>query len=401
MSFRQTADQLIPELATHQQRFLIAGGALLAVSVAGYVSNPAQFFQSYLMGYMLVLGATMGSLALAMIHQLSGGKWGVVIRGILGASSRILPVLTVLFVPILFGMGHLYHWSHAEAVAADEILTHKSAWLNVPFFIGRAAFYFLVWNTLAFLLNKWSIEQDQTGDPALAKRMERLSAGGLLIFGLTMTFAAFDWLMSLDPHWFSTIYGFLVIGGQGLTTMAVTIIALHWLSQREPLNVAATPQYFHDLANLMLAFVILWAYFSFSQYLIIYSGNLPEEITWYMHRLDTSWLIVGQFLIAAHFVVPFLILLFRKNKRVASRLVPIAGALIFMRLVDLFWLIAPNFHKDALTISWLDLTLPAGLVALWIGCFVWQLRGRPLLPLHDPQFDEAIPSLAGAHHAAH
>lgn len=401
MSYRQTADQLIPELAGHQQRFLIAGGALLAVSIAGYVSNPAQFFQSYLMGYMLVLGATMGSLALAMIHQLSGGKWGVVIRRILGASSRILPVLTVLFIPILLGMGHLYHWSHAEAVAADEILTHKSPWLNVPFFIGRAAFYFLVWNTLAFLLNKWSLEQDQSGDPAIAKRMERLSAGGLLIFGLTMTFAAFDWLMSLDPHWFSTIYGFLVMGGQGLTTMAVTIIALNWLSKRAPLNVAATPQYFHDLANLMLAFVILWAYFSFSQYLIIYAGNLPEEITWYMHRLDTSWLIIGQFLIVAHFVVPFLILLFRRNKRVAARLVPIAAFLIFMRLVDLFWLIAPNFHKDALSISWMDITLPAGFVALWIGCFVWQLRGRPLLPLHDPQFAEAIPSLADAHHAAH
>ncbi len=401
MRFRQTADQLIPELAGHQQRFLIAGGGLLAVSVAGYVANPAQFFQSYLMGYMLVLGATMGSLALAMIHQLSGGKWGVVIRRILGAASRILPVLTVLFIPILLGIGHLYHWSHADAVAGDEILTHKSPWLNVPFFIGRAVLYFLVWNTLVFLLNKWSLEQDQTGDPAIAKRMERLSAGGLLIFGMTMTFAAFDWLMSLDPHWFSTIYGFLVMGGQGLTTMAVTIIALNWLSKREPMNVAATPQYFHDLANLMLAFVILWAYFSFSQYLIIYSGNLPEEITWYMHRLNTSWLIVGQFLIVAHFAVPFLILLFRKNKRVASRLVPIAAFLIFMRLVDLFWLIAPNFHPDALSISWMDVTLPAGFVALWIGCFVWQLRGRPLLPIYDPQFADAIPSLADGHHAAH
>lgn len=401
MRFRQTADQLIPELAGHQQRFLIGGVALLAVSVAGWFSNPAGFFQSYLMGYMLVLGATLGSLALAMIHQLSGGKWGVVIRRILGASSRVLPVLTLLFIPIIVGMPHLYHWTHADAVAHDEILQHKAVWLNTPFFIGRAVFYFLVWNVLAFLLNKWSLEQDQSGDPTIAKRMERLSGGGLLLFGLTVTYAAFDWLMSLDPHWFSTIYGFLVMGGQGLTTMAVCIIALNWLSKREPMNVAATPQYFHDLANLMLAFVILWAYFSFSQYLIIYAGNLPEEVTFYTRRLDTSWNFLGQFLIVAHFVVPFLILLFRRNKRAAERLVPVAIFLLFMRLVDLFWLIAPTFHEEHFTISWTDVVLPLGLVSLWIGLFIMQLRGRPLLPYYDPQFAEAVPELADGHQAAH
>lgn len=402
MRFRQTADQLVPGLAGLQQRFLVAGGVLLLVSLAGWFSNPAQFFQSYLTGYMLVLGATVGPLAVAMIHQLSGGKWGVVIRSILGAASRILPVMTVLFIPIVIGIPHLYHWSHADAVAHDEVLQHKSLYLNVPFFVARAALYFLVWNALAFFLNKWAVEQDRTGDPAVAKRMERLSGGGLLVFGLTMTFASFDWMMSLDPHWFSTIYGFLTMGGQGLTTMAVSIIALNWLSKREPMNVAAAPQYFHDLANLMLAFVILWAYFSFSQYLIIYSANLPEEITWYTRRLDTSWNIVGQFLIVAHFVLPFLILLFRRNKRVADRLVPIAIFLLFVRLVDLIWLIAPQFHEEHLSISWMDLVVPAALVAIWLGCFVWQLRGRPLLPYYDPQFAEAVPGLAeGQHHAAH
>jgi hypothetical protein len=216
-----------------------------------------------------------------------------------------------------------------------------------------------------------------------------------------MTFASFDWLMSLDPHRFSTIYGFLIMGGQGLTTMALTIIALNWLSKHEPMNVAATPQYFHDLANLMLAFVILWAYFSFSQYLIIYAANLPEEITWYTRRLDTSWKALGQFLIVAHFAVPFLILLFRRNKRVAQRLVPVAVFLLFMRLVDLFWLIAPQFHQEHLSVSWMDITLPLALIAVWIGCFIWQLRGRPLLPVYDPQFAEALPQLADGHHPAH
>lgn len=404
MRFRQAADQLIPELAGYQRVFLMAGGLLLLVSLVGWFLNPAQFFQSYLTAYMLVLSATLGPLALVMIHQQSGGKWGVVIRSILGAASRVLPVMTALFLPIVVGMPHLYHWTHADAVAQDEILQAKSLYLNVPFFLLRALLYFAVWNALAFFLNKWTVEQDRTGDPAVAKRMERLSGGGLLVFGITVTFASFDWLMSLDPHWFSTIYGFLILGGQGLTTMALTIIALHWLSKREPMNVAVVPQYFHDLANLMLAFVILWTYFSFSQYLIIYAGNLPEEITWYTRRLDTTWINVGRFLILAHFAVPFLLLLFRRNKRVAERLVPIAAFLLVVRFIDLFWLVAPTFH-ERLSLSWLDIVLPLGLVAVWIGCFVWQLRGNPLLPYYDPQFAEAVPRLAvqgeGHHHQAH
>ena len=208
-----------------------------------------------------------------MIHQLSGGAWGVVTRRIIGAASRVLPVVTALFLPIAIGMPHLYEWTHADVVAANEVLTHKAAYLNVPFFLVRAALYFTVWNVIGYLLNKWSLDQDRTGDPAIAKRMQALSGAGLLAYGLTMTFASFDWLMSLDPHWFSTIYGVLVIGGQGLTAMAVIIITLTWLSRREPLKSIVVPQHFHDLANLMLAFVLLWAYFSFSQYLIIYSAQ--------------------------------------------------------------------------------------------------------------------------------
>jgi hypothetical protein len=290
-------------------------------------------------------------------------------------------------------MPHLYHWTHADAVAHDVILQAKSRYLNVPFFLLRVVLYFAVWNALVFFLDKWSVEQDRTGDPAVAKRMERLSGGGLLAFGVTVTFAAFDWLMSLDPHWFSTIYGFLVMGGQGLTTMALTILALYWLSKREPMSLAVAPQYFHDLANLMLAFVILWTYFSFSQYLIIYAANLPEEITWYTRRLNTSWISVGRFLIVAHFAIPFLLLLFRRNKRVAERLVPIAAFLLVVRFIDLFWLVAPTFH-ERLSLSWLDIAVPTGLVAVWIGCFAQQLRVRPLLPYYDPQFAEAVPRLA-------
>jgi hypothetical protein len=390
MRLRQTADQLIPELAYHQRRFLIAGAAGAVVSLVGLFMNPAQFFQSYLTAYMFVLAATNGSLALAMIHQLSGGAWGVVTRRIIGAASRVLPVLTALFLPIALGMGYLYEWTHADVVSGDEILRQKAQYLNTGFFLARAFVYFAVWNGLSFLLNKWSVDQDRTGDPAIARKMQALSGGGLVAYGLTTTFASFDWMMSLDPHWYSTIYGVLIMGGQGLMAMAVIIIALTWLSRREPLDTIVVPQHFHDLANLMLAFVLLWAYFSFSQYLIIYSGNLPEEITWYMHRLHTGWRVVGLFLVLAHFAVPFLLLLSRPLKREPQVLVKVALGIVVVRLIDLVWLIAPNFHQEQLSVSWMDVVLPLSLTAVWIGCFLRQLRGRAILPLYDPQFTEAL-----------
>ncbi len=389
-SLRQTADQLIPELAPRQRQLLMAGGVGLAVSLVGLFFNPAQFLQSYLMAYMFVLGIALGCLALGMVHQLSGGAWGVVIRRPIGAAARTLPLLTLLFLPIALGMRHLYVWTDASLVAHDEVLQHKHVYLNVPFFLIRAAIYFAVWNALSYFLNAWSLEQDETGDPRIARRMQRLSAGGLLAYGLTITFASFDWLMSLEPHWFSTIYGVLILGGQGLSALAFLIAVLVWLSRRPPLDDIIAPEHFHDLGNLMLAFVMLWAYFAFSQYLIIWSGNLPEEIAWYLHRLQTGWRFVGLSLVLFHFVAPFCLLLSRAVKRQAQMIVKVALAVLIVRLIDLFWLIAPEFHTAGVWVSWLDVVLPLSLTAIWLGYFVWQLRGRAILPMHDPQFDEAL-----------
>jgi hypothetical protein len=299
-------------------------------------------------------------------------------------------VLTVLFLPIVFGMNHLYEWTHADVVAGDAVLRHKQPYLNTPFFLVRAAFYFLVWNALAYFLNAWSLEQDRTGNPRIPRRMQVLSAGGLVGYGLTITFASFDWLMSLEPRWFSTIYGVLIMGGQGLSAMAFLIVAIVWLARRPPLREVVVPAHLHDLGNLMLAFVMLWAYFSFSQYLIIWSGNLPEEITWYQHRLQTGWRLVAIALIVFHFVVPFCLLLSRAVKREGQILAAVALGILFARVIDLFWLIAPEFHKNGIAMSWLDLLLPLSLGAIWLGCFVWQLRGRAILPVHDPQFDETL-----------
>jgi len=296
----------------------------------------------------------------------------------------------VLFLPILLGMRTLYPWTDANLVAADEVLQHKRLYLNVPFFVARAVFYFAVWNLLTYLLNAWSLEQDQNPDPRLARRMQKLSAVGLLGYGLTITFASFDWLMSLEPHWFSTIYGVLIMGGQGLSAMALMIAVLVWLGRRPPLDRIVVPAHFHDLGNLMLAFVMLWAYFSFSQYLIIWAGNLPLEISWYQHRLQTGWRTVGVTLILFHFAVPFVVLLSRTVKRAPDLLIKVAIGILVLRVVDLFWLIAPEFHENGLVVHWLDVVLPLSMGALWLAAFVWQLRGRAILPVHDPQFDEAL-----------
>jgi len=390
MELKETADVAIPALAGLQRRFLLAGAAGLAVSLVGLLIDSRQFLQSYLMAYMLCLGVTLGCLALGMVHQLSGGAWGVVLRRPIGAASRVLPILTALFLPIAIGMRSLYRWTDAQLVAQSELLQHKHLYLNVPFFLVRAAVYFITWNALAHYLNAWSLEQDRSPDPRIARRMQQISGGGLLAYGLTITFASFDWLMSLDPDWFSTIYGVLIIGGQGLSAMAFLIVVVAWLSRRPPLDRIIVPAHFHDLGNLMLAFVMLWAYFSFSQYLIIWSGNLPLEISWYQHRVDTSWRLVGLSLIVFHFAVPFVLLLSRAMKREAASIVKVALLVLAVRVIDLFWLIAPAFHQQAVSVSWLDLVLPAALGALWIGFFFRQLRGRAILPVHDPEFDETL-----------
>jgi hypothetical protein len=387
----QSADVAIPELAPLQRRLLIAGAAGAAIALLGAFLNLEQFLQSYLMAYMLCLGVTLGCLALGMIHQLSGGAWGVLIRRPIGAATRTLPVMTVLFLPIAIGVTRLYVWTNADLVAHDEVLQHKHAYLNTTFWLVRAAIYFLVWNALAYFLNAWSLRQDQGDrDQRIARRMQLLSGGGLVAYGFTITFASFDWLMSLEPHWFSTIYGVLIMGGQGLSALAFLIVVLTWLSRRAPLDRIVVPSHFHDLGNLTLAFVMLWAYFSFSQFLIIWSGNLPAEIAWYVHRLQNGWRPVGVALILVHFAIPFVVLLSRQVKRQPDLLLKLAVFVLLVRVIDLFWLIAPDFHTHGLAISWLDVVLPLALAGLWGACFVWQLRGRPILPLHDPEFDETL-----------
>ncbi|MEO7653203.1 MAG: hypothetical protein ABIZ80_22320, partial [Bryobacteraceae bacterium] len=313
------------------------------------------------------------------------------IRRMLEAASRTFPVTFVLFIPIALGMQHLYSWSRPAVIAKDHLLQHKTAYLNVPFFLGRAAFYFAIWIALAHVLSKWSLDQDRNGAEPAHTRMQLLSGPGLLLYGFTVTFSSIDWIMSLDPHWFSTIFGILFMGGQGVSALAFVILVIVLLIDFHPVSEAIFPRHLHDYGKLLFAFVMLWAYFSFSQFLIVWSANLPEEIPFYLKRMTGGWKWIGLALILLHFVLPFLLLLSQNTKKNYRTLWRIAALVFFMRFVDLFWIAAPNFQPAAtMSIHWLDIAVPVGVGGIWLAAFFRQLRQRPLLPAYEPQLEEAL-----------
>jgi hypothetical protein len=377
-------DRRMPQFDRLRRRFLAAGVLGAAACVIGVFFDSAQFYQSYLIAYLFWLGVALGCLPLLMLHHLVGGVWGFVIRRIVESGIRTLPVMALFFLPIAFGIHHLYAWSHAEIVAADPALQHKSVYLNVPFFLVRAALYFSAWFVFAYFLNRWSLEQDRTGRPDLSRSFQLLSAPGILVYVLAMTFAAFDWGMSLEPHWFSTIYGILLITGQVLSTLAfVTAVAV--LLARETSYDFFGSDLFHDLGNLLLAFIMLWAYMSFSQFLIIWAGNLPEEISWYLQRGSHGWQWVAAVLAVFHFAVPFVLLLARGNKRRREVISRIAIWVLVMRYVNDYWLIAPVF-RSAILPHWTDVATLVAIGGLWLTVFFAKLSKQTVVPLRDPNF---------------
>ncbi len=384
------SDVLHPYLNRIQISALIIGIITLLLSLFGAFANTQQFYQSYLFSFLFWLGLSLGCLGWLGLHHLVGGGWGFAIQRLLEAGTRTLPLMALLFIPLYFGMHEIYVWSRPEIVANDAILLDKSIYLNIPFFWVRALVYFSTWFGFAFFLNKWSKMQDETGDVNLTRKMVRLCGPLLVFYVLTMTFASFDWGMSLEPHWFSTIYGFLFVVGQGLAAMAFMVIMAYTLSKREPLSRVFKPKHFHDYGNLMFAFILLWAYMSFSQFLIIWTGNLPEEIPWYLRRIKGGWEVLAVGLVLFHFIVPFFLLLMRFFKKRAELLFKIAIFMIFIRMVDLFWYIAPAFHPEKLTVNWLDIILPVSMGGIWLAYYIQQLKNRALIPLYDPRVKEAL-----------
>ncbi len=379
------------ELTRVRNGALLVGLLFSALFVAGLFLDRAQFFHAYLVGFVFWAGITLGSLALLMLQHLTGGAWGVVIRRVLEASTRTLPLMILLFVPVVVGLKQIYPWMNAEEMSRSAALQLKAAhYLNPSFFVIRAAIYFALWSLLALLLNWLSLKQDRTADPKCGKQMRMLSGPGLGVFVITVTFAAIDWVMSLDPSWSSTIFGLIFVASWTMSALAFTILATAWLSQREPMNAVVRASHFQDLGNLTLTLVMLWTYFAFSQYLIIWSANLPEETTWYVARKHGGWGAIALAIAILQFAFPFLILLSRAAKQSARKLAMLALLILAMRALDVIWLIEPTFNRERFHLSWMDVVAPIAIGGLWLAAFSWQLQQRPLVPINDPQLEQAL-----------
>jgi hypothetical protein len=365
----------------------IAGAAGLAVCGVGAFVAARQFFFSYLFGFLFWMGLTLGCFALAMLHHLVGGRWGFVIRRFLETGMTMLPLMALLFVPLLFGLDELYAWARPAAPGAEPLPESQRAYLNFSGFAVRMVFFFAVWLLFAFLLNRWSFQQDGTTDPKPTLRLRKLSGPGLVIHVLSATFAYVDWVMVLERQWYSTIFPIMVIIGQAMATLAFCILLLARFQNEKSFAEVLTTRHWHHLGNLLMAFMLLWTYMSYSQLLIIYTGNLPHEITWYVHRSSGGWIWVAAFLAVFHFAVPFAFLLLRASKRRAWSLTAIAGWLFGVHLVAVFWYVAPALHPLGLAVHWLDFAAPVGVGGTWLAVYLGLLKRRVLLPRNDPRFE--------------
>ncbi len=376
------------EAARLRRRALVTGVVALAISVACALYDSTAFYRAWLASFVFWIGIPLGCLVILQMHYLSGGAWGIVIRRVAESAASTLPVLLVLFVPIAIGMRWLFVWTHPDVVAATHELQEKAIYLNVPFFLVRAALYFVAWIALARVLVRWSQRRDEAPnfDP---RRFRLLSGPGLVVYGLTITFASVDWGMSLDPLWYSSIYPMIFSMGQVLSAFAFAIIAAVCLREREPFGRLVNPSNLIDLGNLMLTFVVLWAYVAFSQFMLIWAGDIRQEVAWYLPRLGPGWLAVAIAVIGLHFGLPFALLLMRPLKRNPRTLAAIAGFILVVRLMTDFWTIVPGF-AGAEGFHWVYLTTPVALGGLWLAAFLWRLSGVPLVPGNEPLVEHAM-----------
>ncbi len=383
-----------PVVKTLSRRSLIVGVVFAIFAAILALRSPDEFYRAYLLSFMLVLGLALGSMAIIMIRHLTGGGWGVVIRRIQGAAMRTLPLLALLFIPIILGIHKLYIWAQpldniTDKHLHDHLVDITKTYLTTNGFIYRAIFYFAIWNLLSFLLSKWSKQTDHPGAPDNTDRFKTIAGPGLILYGFTVSFAAIDWVMSLDPSWISTIFGLVVLIGQVLAAMCFAVIIERILFDYKPMSDMLKPDFVHDHGKWMLAFTMVWAYFNFSQWLIIWAGNLPSEITFYLTRLHGGWGSIGLILVLFAFVIPFAMLLSRPFKRDIRRLVWLAAWMLLMRYLDLFWIIEPNFSKTfVLTLA--DIVVPIAIGGIWLWYFFRNLASLPLLPAYDPDAHEVL-----------
>ncbi|HEX9735850.1 MAG TPA: hypothetical protein VGG06_28140 [Thermoanaerobaculia bacterium] len=375
-----------------RKAWLVGGAAAVALAVGYLTAEPADFFRAYLIGWLFCLGVAMGLSGINMLNHMSGGDWGVSLRRVLEASGRTLPYFLVTGVPLAFGLADVYHWAMPGGL--DPASSKARYLLNPAAFLIWSAVILIVWTILAYALSAFSHRYEATGEERHRVRMKRLSGAGLVIYVLTGTIASVLWIMSLDPHWFSSLFGFIFVAGQGLSAFAFAVPALLFLAARQPFRDRVAPKtivkLFHDYGKLMLAFVALWAYFMMSQFLIIWSGNLPEEVTWYLDRAGAGWLWISVLLVLGHFVLPFIVLLSQDLKKHGRRLLWVALWLLAMRWFDLYWQVAPSASHEHVVFTWMEPVAPIALGGLWLGLLAGQLKNRALLPVREPELAEVL-----------
>jgi hypothetical protein len=386
---RTLSDQQRKRLSGIQTITFIVAIIAVIVTLIGFFSNRDQFAGSYLFSFLFWMGITVGCLPMIMIHHLTEGGWGYPIRRFLEIGASLMPLVALFFLPLIFNLESIYLWARPEAVMHDPILQAKQLYLNSSGYIIRAVIYFTLWSFYAWVLNKESVAFSQTYKAQHRSRLLFFSGLGLVVYALTVTFASIDWSMSLEPHWYSTLYGLFFMIGQTITSFAFVILVCRFFMNDSPLKEKLNAGRVHDLGKLLLALVMLWAYLGLSQFIIIWGGNLAEEVPWYIRRFSNGWKSISILLTAFHFFIPFSLLLSRPLKRNLNTLAPVAALILFMRAVDLFWFVRPVFSQT-FSIHWLDISCFLSLGALWIFFFISRIKKEEVVLSYDPDDTEGV-----------
>lgn len=375
------------------------GGKLLFTVVLAVVSlglaawggffSPKQFAYSWLFAFMFFFTITLGSLFWILVHHAVDADWSVVVRRQLENIAWLFPVLAVLFIPIVLNAKTLFSWMNIVP-GQDVLLDGKAPYLNQPFFWVRAAFYFLFLSTAAFLLRRNSVRQDKDGDPRYTWSSRKMVFPMLPLFALSLTFSAVDWLMGLDFKWFSTMWGVYIFAGSALSSMCVLVLLVTALRSAGYFKDVVTIEHYHIMGKLMLAFTVFWAYIGFSQYMLYWYANIPEETAYFLRRNTGSWNTLSIILVAGHFFLPFVILLFQATKKKPLLLCAVAAWILLMHMLDMYIVVLPTFHKAGFAPHWLDLVCLLAIGATLAAIFMKRLGDTPLWPVKDPRLGNSL-----------
>lgn len=367
----------------------LVGAAAMAVSIFLGMTQTERFFQSYLVAFLFFVTLALGGLFFVLLQFVTRAGWSVAVRRVAEQVMSTLPLMLLLFVPLAFGVHQIWEWSHQEAVAADHLLQHKQPYLNETFFYLRSVVFLVVWAAMGWWFRKESIRQDETRDPHITRRLQSASAPALLVFAITLTLASIDWIMSVAPHWYSTIFGVYVFGGCVVAILSFLILLLLLLQKTNRLTNLVTMEHFHDLGKLLFGFVVFWAYIAFSQFMLMWYANIPEETLWFAHRWQHGWQPVSIGLAVGHFVLPFFFLLPVATKRRKTTLTGICIWLLAMHYLDLYWLVMPNL-TESFQPHLLDALTLLGTGGIFVAWLAMVMRRPALVPLHDPRLAESL-----------